>query len=425
VWNVARITNNYFGIPELFTGLVLASLTAAVIIGGIRRIGAVAGRLVPFMCGMYVVAGLVVLALNAGELPALLALVLRSAFAPTEATGAFLGATAWFALTVGLRRALFSNEAGQGSSPIAHSAAKTREPVREGVVAGLEPFIDTCVVCTITALVILGTGTWNRPAEGAFAGPITLVEQTTTQAVDGVAQAVTRTRVEASTSVSALPPLPAPGQWLPGNSFFVLANAPAAAEDSGSSVVKLHGDLVAADSDGPGHRAGDTIIAWRELDGGGYTLADAGVHQELVGASLTGHAFDRAIPGLGKWLVTLTCWLFALSTMISWSYYGEQGVVYLFGLRGVLPYKLVFCAAAVIVAIPQFIRTDGQLALLADLGTGLMLFANVPIMLLMAPRAMAAFRDYFARLDAGAFHPHAAPSLVDVVEGHDVASRRD
>ena len=419
VWNVAKITNDYFGVPQLFTGLLLAALAGMVIIGGIKRIGAVAGRLVPFMCGMYIMAGLAVLAINIEQLPGVLALALRSAFSPTEAGGAFLGATAWFALTTGLRRAIFSNEAGQGSSPIAHSAAKTTEPVREGVVAGLEPFIDTCVVCTITALVILITGTWNRPAEGQFNAPVQLLPYETSVTEDGVTSTMLRTRVQSSTSIAALPALPVPDRWLAGNSFFMLAKTSDAQERTGEHVVKVAADLVVADTTGPEYKAGDVIIKWRELDGAGYTLVDNGVHQELVGASLTGHAFDAAIPGLGKWLVTLTCWLFAVSTMISWSYYGEQGVVFLFGQRLVLPYKLLFCALAVVASMPTFIQTDHDLSLLADLGTGLMLFANVPIIVLMAPKAMAAFKDYFARLDRGEMPPHARPALVDVIEGHD------
>ena len=161
------------------------------------------------MCGLYLLAGVAVLFVKAADVPALLAMVVREAFSPTEGAGAFLGATAWFGLTTGLRRALFSNEAGQGTSPIAHSAAKTDEPVREGVVAGLEPFIDTCLVCTLTALVILVTGTWNREPAGDFGTPIALV--------DG--------KVVASTDLGDLPELPAPDSWGEGNTFFLLAEA--------------------------------------------------------------------------------------------------------------------------------------------------------------------------------------------------------
>jgi AGCS family alanine or glycine:cation symporter len=165
-WNVGEITEEYFGVPSVFAGIALAVLVGMVIIGGIKRIGAVAGRLVPFMVTLYLLAGLFVLISHAEDIPSMLALIVRSAFVPQEMTGAFIGGTAGYAFLFGMKRALFSNEAGQGTSPIAHSAAKTDEPIREAMVAGLEPFIDTIVVCTFTALVILSTGVWNRAPEG-------------------------------------------------------------------------------------------------------------------------------------------------------------------------------------------------------------------------------------------------------------------
>jgi AGCS family alanine or glycine:cation symporter len=148
---------------------------------------------------------------------------------------------------------------------------------------------------------------------------------------------------------------------------------------------------------------------------------DLGIFRNFTGAALTGHAFDRAIPGLGKWLVTIAAWLFAISTMISWSYYGEQGMIFLAGARSVLLYKLIFCALIIVATLPNFITTDAELSDLADLGTGCMLFANVPIIVIMAYQAMGAFRDYFGRMSRGDMEgPHAAPKITDVVEGKDV-----
>ena len=167
-WNVGNITQNYVGVPSIVSGVILAVLVGLVIIGGIHRIGRVAGALVPFMIGIYFLGAMYVLAAHASEIPAMFALIFRSAFSPAEASGAFIGGTMGYAFLYGMKRAIFSNEAGQGTSPIAHSAARTDEPVREGVVAGLEPFIDTIFVCTLTALVIIVTGTWNRPAEASL-----------------------------------------------------------------------------------------------------------------------------------------------------------------------------------------------------------------------------------------------------------------
>ncbi len=469
VWNVANITNQYFGIPQVVTGIVLASLTAMVIIGGIKRIGAVASRLVPFMCGMYILAGIVVLLVQGKNVPGMLMFIVQDAFSPTHAAGAFLGASAWFGLTTGLRRALFSNEAGQGSSPIAHSAAKTDEPVREGVVAGLEPFIDTCLVCTLTALVILSTNSWNRGDEGKYAGDLSLVKVVTpvldendNPVLDKAGNATTRLewQVQASMKIEQIPTLPAPDQWLAGNRLFLLAEVLDNTNKSthqnrvriGGEIRKAAlGDFAEPDAnakpkaarehrerkaalEAAGIKADDLYVSWSSLtlDGSVWTepitsertvvqLIDTGIYRDLVGASLTGNAFDRAIPGLGKWLVTLTCWLFALSTMISWSYYGEQGVVYLFGNWAVFGYKVIFCLLAIVASIPAFIQTDAQLGVLADLGTGVMLLANVPIIVLMGYQSMRAFKDYFGRLASGQMDPpHDAPPIEDVIEGKDV-----
>ncbi len=401
-WNVADVTNQYFGVPRVLSGGILAVLTAVVILGGIKRIGDVAGKLVPFMCGLYLLAGIAVLIVRGANVPQLLLYVVKDAFEPSTAGGAFLGATAWFGLTTGLRRALFSNEAGQGTSPIAHAAAKTNEPVREGVVSGLEPFIDTCLVCTLTALVILSTDTWNREPVGEFGGDIAIVDR------EGSWE------IQAPTDTELLPELPAPDFWAPGNGFFLIAEVPEASSDTGTHRVKITGKIQGRDVG-----SGGLQIAW-DPPPPGARIVDKGVHRDLIGAALTGLAFDRAIPGLGKWMVTLACWLFAFSTLISWGYYGEQGVVYLFGDRFVTAYKLIFCSATVIVTLPNVITSDAQLGNLSDIGTGVMLFANVPIVLAMGYQAIAAFRDYFRRLDSGQMAPHAAPPIIDVVDGDDV-----
>ncbi len=403
-WNVANITQVYFGVPQVVSGIIMAVVTGLTIIGGIKRIGDVTAWLTPGMCGLYLLAGCVVLVVESANVPAMLAMIVEEAFSPTAAQGAFLGATTWFGITTGLQRALFSNEAGQGSSPVAHSAAKTSEPAREGIVAALEPFVDTCLVCTLTALVILSTGTWNRESVGRFGGEVRVVQNGDQS-----------WSVAGPTIIEALPKLPLPETWSEGHSFFLLVDTSAQNVDRGSTRAKLVGDVIRK-ADDP---QGGLEIVWRSPPEGAQ-LVDGNVYRELTGAALTGHAFDRAVPGLGKYLVTLTCWLFAVSTLISWSYYGEQATVFLLGARFVVPYKLVFCVAIVIASFPQFVRTDRQLGNLADLGAGCMLATNVPIILLLSGRAMRCLRDYLDRLARGEFKSHAAPPLVDVMEGHDV-----
>ncbi len=159
--SVAEPALNSFGIPKLATGIVLGVLTFLVIIGGIKRIGQVASRLVPFMAVFYVIGALVILVLNFDKIGGAFGKIFYYAFNPSAAAGGFAGATVTLALRFGVARGVFSNEAGLGSAPIAHGAAKTEEPVREGLVAMLGPFIDTLVICTMTALVIVLTDSYQ------------------------------------------------------------------------------------------------------------------------------------------------------------------------------------------------------------------------------------------------------------------------
>ena len=394
-WNVGVLTESYFGVPSVLTGIVLALLVATVIIGGIKRIGAVAGRLVPLMVCLYLLAGFYVLAVNITEIPAMFVLIFKAAFSPLESTGAFIGGTAGYAFLFGMKRALFSNEAGQGTSPIAHSAAKTNEPVREGIVAGLEPFIDTLVVCTLTALVILSTGVWNRAPEAELTEPPRVLQTETGWTLE-VVKAPERDGEP----------------WAEGEPVFMIVNAGSNAA-SGNTLHRLSGTVQV--------EGNDLVIEWGDFSGADKpTLRDRDVYVAYPGATLTARAFDSVAPGLGKWLVTVAAWLFAFSTLISWSYYGEQGAVYLFGDRGVLPYKLAFCAL-VIISTLGFMKTDAQLDGLTGIGTGVMLFANIPIVWFLGHKAMVAYKDYIHRLKSGHMEAgHEPPSLEDLISGKDV-----
>lgn len=393
-WNVGEILNVYFGIPQIGTGIVMAIVVGMVIIGGIKRIGDVAGKIVPFMCALYILAGLAVLFINMQQIPSLLVLIVSSAFTPVAAGGAFVGVGVYAAFEIGLKRALFSNEAGQGSAPIAHSAAKTDQPSREGVVAGLEPLIDTILICTLTALVILSTGTWNRDAIGEINGPVAIEQGSTPEQLS----------FNAPTDVHALPELASWEKWQPGSQVFVFVNVPSDQPGELYKRDRVYGTLVAGESAGKDSIKWDTPPAGASLilnDDGSFNKS---VYRNFVGASLTGHAFDRAFPGLGKWLITVAAILFAVSTMISWGYYGEQGIVYMFGKRGILPYKLIFLLGTMMA--PVLVSTDRELGILADFGTGFMLWANMPILLIMGYLAIRDLSGYFKKLDAGEFKTH-------------------
>ncbi len=393
-WNVGELTQEYFGIPSWMTGVVLAVLVGMVIIGGIKRIGKVAATMVPFMVLLYLLAGSYVLAIHIADIPAIFALIVKSAFVPTEAAGAFVGGTAASAFLFGLKRAVFSNEAGQGSSPIAHSAAKTDEPVREGIVAGLEPFIDTIIVCTFTALIILSTGIWNRGPDVAFA------EAPVATRVDAGWQLAT-TRITGD-------------EWGDGDRVSVIVRAHT--RDDGFDRHKIEGKIQLFNS--------EYSILWEAFDSATEpVIVGNGFYRSYVGATLTAKAFDSVKPGLGKWLVSIAAWLFAISTMISWSYYGEQGMVYLAGEKSVVAYQLVYCALIVIATL-GFVQTDTDLDNVTGIGTGVMVLANIPICWFFGYQAMRAYKDYVARLKSGRMGPdHPPPSLDDLLSGRDVESR--
>jgi AGCS family alanine or glycine:cation symporter len=165
--SAADVLEANFGIPPLATGLVMASLIGIVLLGGIKRIGGVAGRLVPFMVVVYAIGVLTLLFMYIDALPSVIQLIFTSAFNPQAAIGGFAGASVSDAISFGASRGVFSNEAGLGSAPIAHAAAKTNEPVREGLVAMMEPLIDTLCINTMTAFAILVTGAWTTGESGA------------------------------------------------------------------------------------------------------------------------------------------------------------------------------------------------------------------------------------------------------------------
>ncbi|HJL79637.1 MAG: amino acid carrier protein [Candidatus Thioglobus sp.] len=371
-WNVANLTQAYFGVPTLATGTILAVVVGAVIIGGIKRIGAVTSKLVPIMLLIYVMACIYVLAINLTAIPEMLALIVSAAFSPMESSNAFLGGTAGSAFIFGMQRALFSNEAGQGSSAIAHSAAKTDEPIREGVVAGLEPFIDTLVVCTMSALVILVTGIWNRPAEVQLSD-LTISQMEQSWSIDGV--------IEDAPSLKN------------GNKVFMIYSG-TDNKEAGNDLHKVYGTVVV---DGP-----TKSVAWNAIVSEKRPETNGEVYLDYVGANLTAAAFDKVSSGLGKWLVTLASWLFAISTMISWSYYGEKGVSFLLGEKAILAYKLSFCILAIF-STTGFIQTDKELNLFANLGTGLCIMANLPILWLFGYQAMRDYKQYISKLKAGEF----------------------
>ena len=278
--SMAAVLHDSFNVPKLFTGIVVAILVGFVVLGGIRRIGEVAGKIVPAMIVLYVGASVVILLINIAEIPAAFGMIFKYAFEPVAAVGGFAGAAVAAAIRFGVARGVFSNEAGLGSAAIAHAAAKTNNPVQQGVIAMLGTFIDTIIVCTMTALVIITSGAW-----------------------------------------------------------------------------------MATGADGAG----------------------------LTGAVLTSEAFSNSIAG-GHYIVTIALAVFAFTTILGWSYYGERCWQYLFKEKSLIVYRVIFVAA---IAYFAGVKVDFVWNL-SDTLNGLMAIPNLIGLLLLAPMVFKVTREHFA-----------------------------
>ena len=321
-----------FNLEPLITASVLSVLLAFVIIGGITRIAKVAAAVVPSMAIIYVIGAVAVIIPNLNNvIPSFLA-IFSDAFTGSAATGGFLGATFAYAFDRGVNRGLYSNEAGQGSAPIAHSAARTDEPAEEGMVAILEPFIDTIIVCTITGLVILSSGVWAEKFENEFQrADMIFVEGSYEESIMDDSQQLFSFLNGDDSSISVFNGLiQVTAGEAQGENAFTLINSRSIAED-----------IVFSDLEGP--LTGSILIE----DG---SLVDLNVsvkgYSLLHTVPLTTQAFKRGMFGeYGQYIVSIGLVLFAFSTAIAWSYYGDRAMTYLFGSSSVLPYRIVYVVA--------------------------------------------------------------------------------
>jgi len=273
--SVADALYSKFAISHTVTGLIIATLVGAVLLGGIKRIASVAGKLVPLMAISYVLAATTILVLHAEQLPQAFTLIFTHAFTPIAATGGFAGAAVWAAIRFGVARGIFSNEAGLGSAPIAHAAAITNSPVRQGTVAMMGTFIDTIIICSMTGLVIIVSGVWT---------------------------------------------------------------------------------------------SGET------------------------GASLSSLAFESAMPGLGGYIVTIGLSVFAFTTILGWSIYSEKCVEYLFGVKAIMPFRILWVLAVPLGAMANL----SFIWLVADTLNALMAIPNLIALLLLSPVVFKLTKAYFS-----------------------------
>jgi AGCS family alanine or glycine:cation symporter len=334
--SIATSIEATFGFDPLIVGSVLGILLALVILGGITRIAAVTSKIVPLMALIYIIGAFTVIFANIENVGPAFVSVFSDVFTGSAATGGFLGATIAYAFNRGVNRGLFSNEAGQGSAPIAHAAAKTDEPVAEGMVSILEPFIDTIIICTITGLVILSSGVWKEKHLNTFdrtdmyilAGDYMESNESDRQTLytyindvegHGVTQFTGEIQVVNGKAVSK---------------GFTIFNARSFADN----VVFSLGD------------PDDIYTGTLKVVDGSLLKNNIIVRGESLihSASLTALAFTKGFFGeSGKYIVSIGLLLFAFSTAIAWSYYGDRAMTYLLGPRSVMPYRVVYVAGFV------------------------------------------------------------------------------
>jgi len=334
------------GDDSIYFGLILAVIVGLVIIGGIKSIARVTSFLVPFMCGVYLLAALTIILSNAGLISSAITQIIEGAFSPVAIGGGFIGV-----LIQGIKRAAFSNEAGIGSAPIAHSAVKTKKPASEGLVALLEPFTDTVVVCTMTALVLVITGTWKVDA---------VVK-------DGIVEMYKTPGIA----------LPAEVHVEKGDELRILSKE---FVRSGTSKVR-YGEV---------YREGEDSlwIPMKSVD-------------EVAGVQKTSRAFQQQFSWFPQ-VLSIAVLLFAFSTMISWSYYGEQAVNYLFGIDNRIAeiiYKIVFCVFVVIGSVAAM----DNVVRVSDAMLFAMVIPNMIGMYLLLPvvkRELKDFQKHAAEIDA-------------------------
>ena len=344
--NIALVMNTEFSVPKLFTGLFLGTLLWIIIIGGIKRIASVASKIIPIMGLVYFGGALIILAENYHNIIPSFNAIFAQVFTGSAAVGGFLGASFAMSLKYGVARGLYSNEAGQGSSPIAHASSKNKS-IDQGVVSILEPFIDTIVVCSVTALVILSSGVWTQKFDTSFS-------KTDMVILDGVYSDQKNTN----------------GEYIYPEQISELTNYVQSLESnvnefSGTLEVS-NGKLLAENITILHSRsiAEDVVVSSnsnKDLYSGSLSIVDGKVEESVAfkgkslvsSAELTAKAFSQGILGeYGGKLVAIALLLFAFSTAITWCYYGDRSTAYIFGEKGVFWYRnfyvLCFILAAVI-----------------------------------------------------------------------------
>ncbi|MDO7561369.1 MAG: sodium:alanine symporter family protein [SAR86 cluster bacterium] len=342
--NIASVLDSTFSIPKLMTGLVLGVMLWMIIAGGIKRIAKIASKLVPIMAVIYFGGALVVVAENYQNIIPSFHSIFSQVFSGSAAAGGFLGASFAMSLKLGVARGLYSNEAGQGSSPIAHASAKAEHSVEQGMVSILEPFIDTIVVCSVTALVILSSGAWTQKYDNTFERSSMAIfagsyAESNSKDVEELGKYILDARNFTSDTTNV--------ENFTGNLDLIDGQM------QKQNVTVFHNNSIAEDV--VFYQGAEPVSGLLEISDG--KIADSSVRVEgkslIHSAELTSKAFGSGVLGIyGEYIVAIGLLLFAFSTAIAWSYYGDRSTAYIFGEGAVPWYRMIyvvcFIAAAVV-----------------------------------------------------------------------------
>ncbi|MGO2011895.1 MAG: alanine/glycine:cation symporter family protein [Pseudoalteromonas sp.] len=329
--NISQGMQATFGFAPMATGAVLSVLLALVILGGIKRIAAITSRVVPLMAAIYIIGALAVIFYNFENIGPSFASVFTDAFTGSAAAGGFLGASFAYAFNRGVNRGLFSNEAGQGSAPIAHASAKADEPVSEGMVSILEPFIDTIVICTLTGLVILSSGVWNEKFETHFErSSMSIIKGSYSEANEENREQLYNYLNGKDSTIELYNGNIEVENGIATNSDFTVLHSRSIGEDIRFGITDKHK-----------YSGTVEVVKGLPTDESISLIGKSLVHS----AELTTYAFTRGYFGdSGKYIVSIGLLLFAFSTAIAWSYYGDRAMIYLLGHRSVMPYRVFYVA---------------------------------------------------------------------------------
>jgi len=387
--NMAEGLQTSFGVERWMTGAVLSVAMFAVIVGGIKRIAAVAGSIVPIMATLYAIGAFAVIVSNFDQVIPSFVAVFSDAFTGTAATGGFLGASFAYAFNRGVNRGLYSNEAGQGSAPIAHAAARTKEPVAEGMVAILEPFIDTLIICTLTGLVILSSGVWQEKFETDF-------QAFDMEIIAGSYSEEDPAAIEALYAHLNNPLSAGSGGVKAVRAFDGNLSVTAGRIDSSLATTVIHNRSIAEDimvvRDGSPFSGTFEVANGSPVDG---SLEFSG-RSLLHSVPLTLEAFKRSFLGdFGQYVVSIGLVLFAFSTAVAWSYYGDRAITYLFGVGWVLPYRVLYVGAFFVATIAD----TSLIWLLSYITVALMTIPNLIGLFLLRKEMKSSVADYWERFD--------------------------